>query len=96
MLSAGGLVEHECPRCHRAVELPFGALCRSCAQEIERRAAKWGNQVSLITTILLAAYIYFFRAAPNPTARTVSIMAIVIWFTVTNIVVRRAVREMTR
>jgi hypothetical protein len=33
---------------------------------------------------------------PNPTARTVSIMAVVIWFTVTNIVVRRAVREMTK
>src|SRR6185436_16513768 len=91
MLSAGGLIEHECPRCHRAVELPLGALCRSCSQEIERRAAKWGNQVALATTILLAAYLYFFRPAPNPAARTVSIMAVVIWFVVLNIVVRRAV-----
>ena len=93
---AGGLVEHECPRCHRAVELPFGALCRSCRDQIERRAGKWGNRVSLVTTIVLALYLYFFRSSPDPTARQVSVIAIVVWFTLSNIVVRRAVREMTK
>ncbi len=97
MLFPAGLIEHQCPRCHREVEeLAFGAICGVCHQEIERRAAKWGNQVSLVTTILFAAYLYFFRRAPNPTARIISVMAVAIWFMVTNIVVRRAVREMTR
>ena len=95
-LSAGALLEHECPRCHRAVELPFGELCRACKDEIERRARKWGNRVSLVTTILLALWIYFFRQSPDPNARLVSAMAIVIWFTISNVVVRRAMREMGR
>ncbi|MBI4501442.1 MAG: hypothetical protein HY700_09805 [Gemmatimonadetes bacterium] len=90
------MVEHECPRCHRAVELPLGALCRSCVAEIERRAARWGNRISLVTTIVLAVYMYFFRLSPDPTARLVSAMAIVIWFALSNIVVRRAVRELMR
>jgi hypothetical protein len=64
--------------------------------EIERRAARWGNRVALVTTILLTAWLYFFRRSPDPTARLLSMMAIVIWFTLTNIVVRRAVRELTR
>ena len=42
---AVGLVEHECPRCHRAVELPLGELCGTCRGEIERRAVKLGNLV---------------------------------------------------
>ena len=93
---AGVLVEHECPRCHRAVELPLGALCRSCLGEIERRAARWGNRVSLVSTIVLAAYLYFFRRPTDPTAQLVSVMAVAIWFGISNLVVRRAVREMTR
>jgi hypothetical protein len=64
--------------------------------EIERRAARWGNRVALVTTILLAAWLYFFRRSPDPTARLLSMMAVVIWFTLSNIIVRRAVRELTR
>src|SRR5262245_61405327 len=94
MPSAGVLIEHECPRCHRAVELPLGELCRSCRDEIERRARKWGNRVSLATTVLLALWLYFFRQSPNPTARLVSAMSVVIWFTISNMVVRRAMREL--
>jgi hypothetical protein len=50
--------------------------------------------VSLVTTIMLALWLYFFRRSPDPTARLVSAMAIVIWFTLSNIVVRRAMREL--
>jgi hypothetical protein len=96
MQYAGGLIEHECPRCHRAVELPFGALCRSCVAELDRRAAWWGNRVAMAATLLLAAWIYFLRRPVDPTARMVSAMGIVICFTLTNLIVRRAVREMTR
>jgi hypothetical protein len=92
---AGVLVEHECPRCHRAVELPLGALCGSCMARIERRAAKWGNLTALITTALLAGYVV--ASIPrDSTARTVGTMAVVIWFMLSNVIVRRAVREFMR
>ena len=93
---AGGLIEHECPRCHRAVELPFGELCRSCRDQIDRKARQLGRNVSLVTTILLSAYIYFFRHPADQLQRQMSVVALVIWFIVSNIVVRRAVKEMSK
>ena len=92
---AGVLVEHECPRCRRAVELPFGALCGGCVAQIERRAAKWGNVTALATTLLLAGYVGF-RVPADSAARSVGTMAVLIWFVLVNIVVRRAVRELTK
>lgn len=89
---AGGLVEHECPRCHRAVELPFGALCRSCLDEINRKAARLGLVLATLSTAILAVYVTL-RMPPDPMARRVGILAVVIWFVVSNVVVRRAVRE---
>jgi hypothetical protein len=95
MQFAGGLIEHECPRCHRPVELPLGALCDVCRAEIQRRAARLGNLIALCTTLLLAGYIYW-RMPRDPAARLVGGMAIGIWFLVSNMVVRRAVRELSR
>ena len=92
----GGLVEHECPRCHRAVELPLGMLCRSCREEIDRRSIRLGNRVALAATVLLAAWIYFFRHPADQAGRVVSGMAVAVTFVLVNIVVRRAVREMSR
>ena len=92
----GGLVEHECPRCHRAVELPLGMLCRSCRDEIDRKAIRWGNRAGLAVTALLAVWIYFFRHPADPAARLVSGMSVAITFVLVNIVVRRATREMSR
>ena len=92
----GDLVEHECPRCHRAVELPFGMLCRACRDEIDRKAIRLGNRVALAVTILLGIWIYFFRRPADPAARLVSGMSVAITFVLVNIVVRRATREMSR
>jgi hypothetical protein len=92
---AGVLVEHECPRCHRAVELPFGALCGSCVRQIDSRAAKWGNLTALVTTLLLAGYVVW-SVPRDPMGRLVGTMAVVIWFGLSNIVVRRAVRELMK
>ena len=91
----GVLVEHQCPRCHRAVELPLGALCGSCLSQIERRAARWGNRVALVTTVLLGLYLYV-RLPPDPAAGQVGILSVAVWFVLSNIVVRRAVRELMR
>ena len=92
---AGGLVEHECPRCHRAVELPLGELCRACRDEIDRTAARWGTVASLVTALLLAACVTL-RMPPDPTARHVGVMGIVVSFALVNVIVRRAVRELMR
>lgn len=89
------MVEHECPRCHRAVELPFGMLCRACRDEIERKAARWANLVAFASTALLAVYVTL-RMPPEPTARRVGVMAVVVWFVLANVVVRRAVRGLMK
>jgi len=86
------LVEHECPRCHRAVELPFGLLCRACRDEIDRTAARWGTRASVASTAVLAVYVTL-RMPADPAARPVGILAILIWFVLSNLTVRRAVRE---
>lgn len=92
---AGVLVEHECPRCHRAVELPLGMLCRACRDEIERRAARLGNLAGLVTAALLAVYVTV-RMPPDPVARRVGILGVVMCFALANVIVRRAVREMMK
>ncbi len=91
----GVLVEHECPRCGREVELPFGEICAQCRREIERRARKVGRFVSLSTTIVLAGYVYM-RVPEDSTARMVSAMAILAWYLLTGAVTRRIMREVRK
>jgi len=45
---SGALIEHECPRCKREVELPLGDICGPCWGDIERRAG------SKVTDVLAA------------------------------------------
>ena len=85
--------ERECPRCHRPVELPLGALCRECRQEIERRARRLGRLVAASTTALLAIYV-LLRLPPDPRGRVVGAMAVGVWYLLSNMVVRRAAREL--
>lgn len=89
----GGLVEHQCPRCGREVRLPLGALCGECRAAIERKARKLGRWVSGISTLLLVLYV-LIRLPPDPYARLVSAMGVAIWYLLSNLVVRRAVREL--
>lgn len=91
----GILVEHECPRCGREVELPFGELCSECRSEIERRARKVGRIVSLSTTLILAAYVYV-RIPEDPTARMVGAASILAWYLLTGAVTRRVMREVQK
>jgi hypothetical protein len=92
-LFAGGLVEHQCPRCGREVRLPLGALCGECRAEIERKARRLGRWASGISTILLGLYV-LARMPPDPYARVVSAVGVVIWYLLSNLVVRRAAREL--
>ncbi len=84
----GVFVEHECPRCHRAVELPLGELCGECRQTIAKRSARTARLVAVITTILVALYMMAEMPADR-TARTVGAMAVISWYIIVNLVVRR-------
>ena len=91
----GILVEHECPRCQRPVELPLGEFCRTCRQEIDQRAGKIARWVAAVTTVMVGAYVYF-RMPVDPTARMVGGISIAAWYLLTNLVVRRVLREHLR
>lgn len=90
-----GLVEHECPRCHRPVELPLGQLCKPCLTTIDRRARKAARLVATLSTLAVGLYIFI----PVPTderARIVGMVGVLIWYTLSNIVVRRAMSQWQR
>lgn len=90
---ASGLVEHECPRCHREIELPFGELCRQCRSEIERRSSRIGNVVAVISAVPVALYVLGQVAPGDTVGRNVGIAGITVWFILSNVVVRRIARE---
>ena len=97
MLSLGGLLEHECPRCHRAVELPLGALCDECRAEIRARAARLARWSARVTTVLVALYVWLrMPAEAAPAQQLVGIMGVAIWYMLTYRVVQRAARELIK
>lgn len=84
----GVLVERECPRCHRPVELPLGALCGTCRGEIARRAARIARRVAGATTVVMGVYV-IWRMPADPVARVVGAAAIAMWYVLSYLVVRR-------
>ena len=89
---SGALIEHECPRCHKPVQLPLGELCGECRRDIERRAGRLGRLIAAVSTILIAIYVVV-RMPADPTARLVGAMSIVIWYLLTFLVAKRVLRE---
>ena len=90
-----GLVEHECPRCHREVELPLGQLCGTCATEIEKRARKTARIVTGLSTVAVGLYIFI----PYPTdelARLVGTAGVAIWYVLSNMAMLRVMRQWQR
>ena len=88
----GTALEHECPRCHREVELPLGALCQDCRAAIEMRARKISRFVALGTTLPFAAYVYF-RLPDDSTLRLVGISTVAAWYIITGLVTKRILLE---
>jgi hypothetical protein len=85
--------EHECPRCHRPVDLPLGTVCQACRRDIERRARRLGHLVAAVSTLMLAVYV-LLRLPPDPRGRLVSAMAVGIWYLLSGMIARRAAREL--
>jgi hypothetical protein len=88
-----GLVEHECPRCHRPVELPFGTLCQACRANIERRASRMAAWAAGLSTLALAIYA-LVRMPDAYQARLMSGLAVAVWYVLVRQVVQRAAREL--
>ncbi len=87
-----GLVEHECPRCHRPVELPLGQLCTTCLTNIAKRARKVARLVAALSTLVVGLYILI----PVPTderVRIVGVVGVLIWYMLSNVVVRRVMSQ---
>jgi hypothetical protein len=93
--SFGGLREHECPRCHRSVELPLGELCDACHREVQQRAARVARWVSLLTTLAFGVYVMFVLP-PLQTPRLVGGAATAAWFLLTRRIVQRVAAEWFR
>jgi len=93
--SFGGLREKECPRCHRAVDLPLGDLCAACDTEIRTRAARAARWVSLVTTLAFAVYV-MATLPPARVPRLVGAAGTVLWFLVTRRITERVVAEWLR
>ena len=90
-----GLVEHECPRCHHPVELPLGELCEACLKHIAKRARKAARLVATLSTLAVGLYVLI----PFPTderVRIVGLVGVLIWYTLSNIVVRRVMSQWQR
>lgn len=86
--SFGGLHERECPRCHRDVELPLGALCDACRREIAHRAGRVARWTSLLTTLAFGLYVMLVLP-PERTARLVGAAATVTWYLLVRRIVQR-------
>lgn len=89
--SFGGLRERECPRCHRAVDLPLGELCRDCRSEIHRRAARVARWVSLVTTLGFGIYV-MVQLPADRTARMVGGLMVVAWYVISRQIAVRVAR----
>jgi len=93
--SFGGLRERECPRCHRAVDLPLGELCEACRREIRTRAARVARWISLLTTLVFGVYLIAVLP-PLQVPRLVGAAATATWYLVTRRIAERVAGEWFR
>jgi hypothetical protein len=74
------------------VELPFGEICTPCREEIEQRARRTGRLVAGLSTVAVAGYT-LVRMPDDEQARLVGVVGVIMWYVLTNLVVRRAMRQ---
>ncbi len=90
-----GLVEHECPRCHRPVELPLGQLCKICLTTIDKRARKTARLVAIGSSLAVGLYV-FIPVPSDERARIVGMVGVLIWYVLSNVIVRRVMGQWQR
>lgn len=88
----GTALGHECPKCHREVDLPLGELCADCKKRIKQRARKISRYVALGTTLPFAVYVYL-RLPEDSTLRLVGLSSVVAWYIIVGLVTKRFLME---
>jgi hypothetical protein len=88
----GTALGHECPRCHKEVDLPLGDFCQDCKETITLRARKISRYVALGTTLPFGAYVYL-RLPDDSTLRLVGLSSVVAWYIITGLVTKRILLE---
>jgi hypothetical protein len=88
----GTAVGHECPRCHKEMELPLGEICPDCEERIKQRARRISRYVAIGTTVPFAAYVYL-RLPDDSTLRLVGLSSVVAWYIITGLVTKRILLE---
>ncbi len=91
----GKVMGHECPRCHKEVELPLGELCADCRAHITARARKISRIVALGTTLPFALYVYV-RLPQDQTLRLVGVSTVVVWYIIVGLVTKRVLMEVLK
>lgn len=92
---ATALRERECPRCHREVDLPLGALCQICVRAIQARSRRVARVVAAVSAAGLALY----ALTPPPATereRAIAIAAVLVWYVLSYVVVRRVMDQWVR
>jgi len=72
--------------------IPVGGLCEDCHRRVKRRAAQIARWVAIGTTIPLAVYVTLTLPRTRE-ARIVGATAVVIWYVLTSLIVRRVAWE---
>ena len=93
-----GTVSHPCARCGTPTEgIAVGGLCADCTRLRDRRAARVGRLVALVTTLVLATSLLVRLRSVTPAwlerARLVSAVAVIAWYWLTYRIVSRVARE---
>jgi len=90
MPSFGALRETQCPRCGRAVDLPFGMLCGECRAQVRRRARRLARRWALGVVLAFGVWV-LIKVPDEPMARIVAgSAALFTWALVYTIVYRAA------
>ncbi len=79
------------------VGIAIGEMCANCARIVTKKASRVGRLVALATTLLLTVYLAVVLRSVAPawrgTARTVGVVAVIVWYLLTYRIAKRVARE---
>ncbi len=72
--------------------MPLGVLCTQCRREIEARARRVARRVSIGSTVVVGLYVYA-RMPDVELAKIVGTVGVAVWLILSNVTMRRIMRE---
>jgi hypothetical protein len=96
MPSLGGLPEVPCAKCGKRVpRIAWGDLCPECRWEREARARRISSRAALAATILMGVYV-MLRVPADPTARLISVLAVLATYVIVRRIAGRLAMELMK